>query len=153
MAPLSPGDAEVALRTFPRRWRALLGGLDEDDPDTAARLQRTGPDGRTAVGAASEAAAILEVAEGQVRATLRSERPSLPPGDEPSPATLDEALDRIEAAAPALAATVAGIAADDLDREADLAGTTVTVRSLVADVVERVAGLLRAADRALHASG
>lgn len=151
MAPLSPADAEVALRTFPRRWRALLGGLDQDDPDTAARLLRTGPDGRTALAAAVGAAATLEVAEGQVRRTLMSERPSLPPGSAPSAGSLDEALDRIDVAAPVLATTVAGIAAAELDRQADLAGRTVDVRTQVGDAVTQVADLLRSAERALHA--
>ncbi len=64
--------------------------------------------------------------------------------------TLAEALDRIEAGAPALATTVAAVAVGDLDRQADLAGRTVSVRSLVSDVVQHVADLLRSADRALH---
>jgi hypothetical protein len=150
MAPLSPADAEVALRTFPRRWRALLGGLDPDDPDTEVRLHRPGPDGRSAVGAAAEAAAILEVAQGQVRQVLHSDRPTLSPGGDPVAGTLDDALDRIEAAAPALAATVAGIASGDLDRTAAVAGRTVDLRTMVADTVQEVADRLRSADRALH---
>lgn len=153
MAPLSPADAEVALRTFPRRWRALLGGLDQDDPDTEARLRRVGPDGRSALDAAAQAAATLEVANGQVLATLRRERPSLPPGGAPAAASLDEALARIDAAAPVLAATVADVASDDLDRQADVAGRAVDVRTQVADAVQQVADLLRAADRSLRAPG
>jgi hypothetical protein len=64
--------------------------------------------------------------------------------------TLDDALDRIEAAAPALAATVAGIASGDLDRTAAVAGRTVDLRTMVADTVQEVADRLRSADRALH---
>ncbi len=150
MAPLSPADAAVALRTFPRRWRALLGGLDPDDPDTEARLHRFGPDGRSALTAASEAAGILEVARAQVVRVLHSERPSLPPDEATVGGTLEEALDRIEAAAPVLATTVAGIAAGDLDRTAELGGRTVDVRTMVADAVQQVADRLRSADRALH---
>lgn len=153
MSPLSPADAEVALRTFPRRWRTLLGSLDPDDPDdpdTEVRLNRAGPDGRSALGAAAEAAAILEVADGQVRRALHSDRPDLLPGGAPVATSLDEALDRIEAAAPALATTVAGIAAGDLDRAATVAGRTVDVRTMVSDAVQQVADRLRSADRAVR---
>ncbi len=150
MAPLSPADAEVALRTFPRRWRALLAGLDPDDPDTEVRLRHVGPDGLSAVGAATEAAVALEFAQGRVRRAVSSDRPTLDAGGEPGELPLAEALDRIEAGAPALATTIAAVAVGDLDRQADLAGRTVSVRSLVSDVVQHVADLLRSADRALH---
>ena len=150
MALLSPGDAEVALRTFPRRWRALLGGLDPDDPDTEVRLRRVGPDGRSALAAAASAAVVLERADGHVRKAVSSEQPVLDPGAEPGELELAESLRRIDAAAPALAATVAGIAAGDLDRPADLGGRAVSVRSLMADAVQQVADLLRSADRSLH---
>ena len=153
MAPLSPGDAEVALRSFPRRWRSLLGGLDPDDPDTEVRLRQVGPDGRSALVAASEAAAALEVADGHLRKAVSSDRPSLQRPDAPAEVALDDALGRIDAAAPVLAARVASIASGDLDRQADLAGRTVTVRSLLSDVVQQVADLLRAADRALRTRG
>ena len=150
MAPLSPADAEVALRTFPRRWRSLLGGLDPDDPDTEVRLRQVGPDGRSALGAASEAAAALEVADGHLRKAVSSDRPSLRRTEGAADPALADALGRIDAAAPVLAATVASIATGDLDRQAELDGRTVSVRSLVSDVVQQVADLLRSADRALH---
>ena len=151
MAALSPADAEVALRTFPRRWNALLGGLDPDDPDTEAVLRHPGPDNRTAAECAAEAAAALVAADGHVRKAVTNDRPTLEPGSTPANSSLRDALGGIEAAAPALAATVAGVAAGDLDREADLGGRTVTVRALVADAVEHVANLLRAAEQALRA--
>ena len=150
MAPLSPADAEVALRTFPRRWRSLLGSLDPDDPDTEVRLRQEGPDGRSALGAASEAADALEVADGHLRKAVSSDRPSLQRTGAPTETSLDASLGRIDVAAPVLADTVASIASGDLDRQAELDGSTVTVRSLLSDVVQQVADLLRAGDRALH---
>lgn len=151
MATISPADAEVALRSFPRRWSALLGGLDTDDPDTDALLRRAGPDGRSALDCAGAAAAVLAAADGHVRKAVSSNHPTLGPGSTPAGGSLPDALGGIEAAAPALAATVAGVASGDLDREADLGGRTVAVRSLVADAVDEVANLLRAADQALRA--
>ena len=152
MAPISAADAEVALRTFPRRWRALLGSLDPDDPDTAALLRRPGPGGRSALDSAGRAAVALEAAEGHVRRTVSADRPTLDPAPEPGGATLEDALARIDAAAPALAGTVGDVATGDLDRRAELGGRDLRLRDLIAGVVEEVAGLLRAADQALHAA-
>lgn len=152
MAPLSPADAEVALRTFSRRWRELLGGLDQADPDTEALLQRPGPDGRSALECALAAGAALGIADDRLREALRSDRPTLTSSATTAGGgSLESALGRIDSAAPALADTIAGTASGDLDREAELDGRTVTVRSLITDTVSEVAGLLRAADEALHA--
>lgn len=150
MATISPADAEVALRTFPRRWRALLGGMDVDDPDTDAILRRPGPDGRTALECAAEAAGTLEDVERQVRRVVSSDRPTLEPRSAPPAGPLTDSLAAIDAAAPALAATVAGVAAGDLDRQGELGGRTASVRSLIADAVGDVADLLRAAEQALR---
>ena len=152
MAPISAADAEVALRTFPRRWRALLGSLDTDDPDTAALLDRPGPDGSSALDCARRAAVALEAADGHVRRTVSADRPTLDPPPQPGGGTLEDALARIDAAAPALAATVAGVATGDLDRQAELGGRTLRLRDLIAGVVDDVAGLLRAAEQALRAA-
>ena len=152
MAPISAGDAEVALRTFPRRWRALLGSLDTDDPDTAALLARPGPDGSSALECARRAAVAIEAADAHVRRTVSADRPTLDPAPAAGTGTLEDALARIDAAAPALATTVAGVATGDLDRRAELGGRDLRLRDLVADVVEDVAGLLRAAEQALRAA-
>lgn len=154
MATISPGDAEVALRTFPRRWRALLGSLDPDDPDTDALLRRPGPDGASALDCVARAAAVLEAADGHVRRTVTSERPVLSAVAAPSTTTpdLEEELARIDRAAPALAVTVGAVATGDLDRRAELAGRELRLRDLIAGAVDDVAGLLRNAERALRAA-
>lgn len=157
MATISPADAEVALRTFPRRWNALLAGddgsdedgTDETDADRDRAARHPGPDGRSALDCAAAAATTLEATDGHVRSTVTRDHPSLDP-----PAVNragDDALRRIEAAAPALADTVAAVAAGDLDRRAELAGAPVTVRELISEAVEEVATLLRDATGALRA--
>lgn len=154
MAPISAADATVALRSFPRRWTSLLGGLDPSDPDVAALLARAGPEGISAGGAVAEAADALEEADHQVRAAVGTAPapPPSPPGEDGTPRADDlvGSLRRLELAAPALADTVDDVAADDLDRRTEVAGRSVAVRALVSDVVGRVATLLRQADQALR---
>lgn len=155
MAPISPGDAEVALRSFPRRWRALLGSLDVDDPDTVAILEHPGPSGDSAVALARKAGAALEVGARHLHEAVTRDDPSLDPDPAPPPApgadTVAAALRRIEAAAPALADAVTRVAAGDLDRQAQRGTSTVSVRQIIADAVDEVARLLREADRAIAA--
>ncbi len=45
--PMAPGDAVVALRTFPRRYRALV--LPAEDPVVEAQAHQVGPEGVSAV--------------------------------------------------------------------------------------------------------
>lgn len=154
MAPISAADAAVALRSFPRRWTSLLGGLDPSDPDDAALLSRSGPDGTSAGGAVAEAAAVLEEADHQVRAAVGT-TPAPPRSSTASEGAhpvddLAASLRRLESAAPALADTVDDVAADDLDRRTEVAGRSTTVRDLVSEAVGRVATLLRQADQALR---
>jgi hypothetical protein len=150
MATISPGDAEVALRTFPRRWRALLEHLDPDDPDTMARLAQPGPDGRTAIESAAAAAATLETATANLRVALTSDRPAIERPEAPIGSSLADSLQRIDAAAPALADAVRDVGSSELDRGASLDGREVTVRELIAAPVDEVAGYLRSAGDALR---
>ena len=173
MATISPGDAAVALRTFPRRWQALFRGGDDDggvDGEGhgggrgegggragADVTRHPGPDGRSALDCATEAAALLEAAGADIAAARRGQTPALDRRDDgqdriASPGrSSGDALRRIEAAAPALARTVDELSTGELDRTATMDGATVTVRSLIADVVDDVAGLLRTAGDAVRA--
>ncbi|MEX2658955.1 MAG: hypothetical protein WD232_04605 [Acidimicrobiales bacterium] len=151
MARISPGDAEVALRTFPRRWSTLVGGFEPDDPDAQAILDHPGPDGRSAADCVAEAAAALEAARGNLRGATTSAGHTPAETGARAAGSTAAALRRIDTAAPALADMVRGIPADVLDQQVDVGGRTTTVRALVADVVDQVATLLRTADKALRA--
>ncbi len=150
MATISPGDAEVALRTFPRRWRALLDHLDPDEPDTMALLGKPGPDGRTVIESAAAAAATLETAAANLRRALTSDQPAIERPEAPVGSSLADSLQRIDAAAPALADAVAGVGSSELDRRASLDGRPLTLRELIAAPVDEVAGYLRSASDALR---
>lgn len=144
MTTISAGDAEVALRTFPRRWRSLLGGFEPGDPDVEAILSHPGPGGRSAMGCATRAGEVLEEARRAVQSAVGLG--GAPTAGTPVSDELGAALTRIDVAAPALADVVRDLAAGDLDAAAG-AGS---VRSLVSDAVTEMADLLREAGEALR---
>lgn len=144
MTTISAGDAEVALRTFPRRWGSLFGGLDPADPDTATIVDHPGPDGLSAADCAHQAAERLADGRRALREAVAtgSADPTAPIGR-----SLEGALRGIDQDAPALADAVRQLSLTDLGAPAG-AGT---VRTLVSDTVAEVADLLRAAGDAVAA--
>ena len=159
---LSPDDAAVAVRSFPRRFRAVLARPDDDervDPDELAR--RVGPDGRSAVDhllAADGVLALLDRALGQTRSDAD---PVLHPGladlagasvDDPH-RPLAELLDQLEATATHLAARIDDVPTDDWARHVRVAGqdAAIGVLDIVRDAVDVAAGHLRAAERTIQA--
>jgi hypothetical protein len=77
---LSPSDAVAALRSFPRRFRAALALLDDEDDEV---LHRARPDGLSAVDHVDAAGRGLGAAADAVVAVLDRDRPavSVSPGD------------------------------------------------------------------------
>lgn len=73
-----PGDAVVAVRSFPRRYRALLTGLraDDDDPDSVIRRR---PDTTTwsALEYTAHVADVLDEIGVAVRRIIVEERPEI----------------------------------------------------------------------------
>lgn len=160
---LSPRDAAVAVRSFPRRFRAVLARPDDDedraDPDELAR--RIGPDGHAAVDhllAADGVLALVDRALEQVRADAD---PVLHPAvadfagawwDDPH-TPLPGLLDQLEATAGRCADRIDDVPTDDWARHARVAGLdrSVGVLDVVRDGVDVVAGHLRAAERTIQA--
>lgn len=160
---LSPSDAEAAVRSFPRRFRAVLARPDDSDetfdPDELAR--RVGPDGRSAAEhlvAADGVLALTDRALEQVRsdsdAVLHPSTADLGSAewdDDHTP--LASLLDRFEATAEALAARIDSIATDQWGQRAQVAGTdrATTPLEIVQDAVSVAAGHLRSAQRTVDA--
>src|SRR5918998_6518097 len=74
---MSPADAAVALRSFPRRYRALLLRPDvEDDPESIVTRK---PDAQSpsALEHAAGVAALLEGTADDIERTLVQDRPNL----------------------------------------------------------------------------
>jgi hypothetical protein len=97
---LSPGDAEVALRSYGRRYRAELKPMADDDrtDELAARL---GPDGSSALDVVSDVTRTLGLLSSEIHRTLTLDEPVLHPAvadpsarqwDAPAPESVDEAL-------------------------------------------------------------
>lgn len=160
---LSPDDAAVAVRSFPRRFRAVLARPDDDearvDPDELAR--RVGPDGRSAVDHLLAADGVLALTDRALEQVRSDPDPVLHPGvadlagasfDDPHSA-LGSLLDQLEATATGLAARIDGVPTDDWARQVRVAGqdAAVGVLDVVRDAVDVAAGHLRAAERTIQA--
>ena len=95
---LSPSDAVAALRSYPRRFRALLASLDEDErPDDL--VHRAGPDGLSAVDHTDHVARSLAILGEAMRQVLVQDEPTL------LPAVADDPPGRWQTAAQPLSAT------------------------------------------------
>lgn len=163
---LSPSDAAVAVRSFPRRFRGVLArpedAADEAgqaDPDELAR--RVGPDGRSAADHLLAADGVLAVLDRALEQVRSDDDPVLHPAvrdlrgtwweDEHTP--LPALLDQLERTATGCADRIDAVPTDDWARQARVADAdaTVGVLDLVREAVDVVAGHLRSAERTITA--
>jgi hypothetical protein len=150
VADLSPSDAVVALRSFPRRFAALGSGRsDPDDDDAPTPSPEALATARAAaMREASAAAAEMAAAGHAMRRVLVEDNPvldQLTPTPTPA-ATLEDALGQLTAAIDPVAALASSTAGTDWARTGTLAGTTVTALDLLRDAVQAGAHRLRAAE-------
>ena len=156
-----PPDAAVALRSYPRRFRALLAAIGDDEhPDDVAH--RPGPGGRSALDHASDAVTAFRVVDEAIRRVVAGDRPEVPS------AAVDQAertaattgvgstqgvLAELDAAAKALATQVEAVASDDWTRAGTVAGTgrEVSALDLLREAVRAGHDRLRDAEEALAA--
>jgi hypothetical protein len=165
---LTPDDAVVAIRSFPRRFRAVLAAPadehDRFDPDEVGR--RVGPGGRSAADHLLAADGVLALLGEAVQQTRGEDDPVLHPAfaDLATATTADESaadahtpigdlLDRFEATAAYTADRVDGVPSDDWGRQVRVAGLDAGRRflDLAQDAVGVVADHLRAAQRTIDA--
>lgn len=164
---LSPSDAAVAVRSFPRRYRSALARPIDDgdqpgakaDPDELAR--RAGPDGRSAADHLIAADGVLAVVERALEQVRADDDPVLHPAvgqlretwgeDEHTP--LPALLDQLEQTAGRCAERIEGVPTDEWSRQARVADTdsTVGLLDVVREAVDVVAGHLRSAERTILA--
>lgn len=165
LSRMAPGDAIAALRSYPRRFRALLTTFDDDDRARADDLvHRAGPDGRSAVDHADHVARSVAVLAQALRQVLVEDDPVLVPAvaDDDSrewavpapPASVDAVLDFLTVECEALADEIASVPSGAWDRKATVAGRDLTVTALdvVREVVRTGSEHLRAAERAIEAA-
>lgn len=158
---LSPSDAVAALRSYPRRYRALLTPLDPDEkPDDLP--YRPGDDGHSAVEHADHAARAVALIADAVHEVLVSDRPVLMPAviDETARdwaaglLTVDSVLDFVTVECEVFADAIERVSASEWTRGGLVAGREreLTALDLVREAVRTGSDHLRAAERALESA-
>jgi hypothetical protein len=163
-ARLSPADAVVALRSFPRRYRQVMLPASEGELREAAEehLRRVGPDGVSALDIADDAVRALMALGRALDEVLTRDRPALlaevldparrswnGPGVEDT----DDLLALLGAECTALADRAEHVPADDWKRPATVTGGGVEVAALdvLHEAVRTGAESLRRVERAVAA--
>jgi hypothetical protein len=160
---LSPSDAVAALRSYPRRFRALLTSLD-DDERADDFVHQAGPDGRSAVDHADHVARSVAILGEALRQVLVHDNPSLLPAvaDDSArewqmaaqPSSVEAVLDFLDVECNGMADTVERTPAGEWTRTGTVAGSGQELRALdvVREAVRTGAEHLRAAERAIQAA-
>jgi hypothetical protein len=160
LSSLSPADAEVALRSFPRRYRAALSPIQDDESIEEMAL-RLGPDGHSALERAADTARSWAVQREALRQVLVSESPVVHAGvvdpaerhwETPRHDTVDRVLTELTDGAATLADAVAAAPSGGWSRSAVTAGGgRVTALDIVRAAVRVGRDNLDAVERTLTA--
>lgn len=150
-------DAVVALKSFPRRWRSALSVLADDPEADELVRRRPDPSSWSAVEHAWYVADLLEWHRQRVDRARVSDRLGLA-DDDPRrwpeergyrDRPLGGALDAIDEAAPALAATLERLHGDDWRRAARVGDEDVTLLTMAQHAVSECASHLRDTERVI----
>jgi len=148
---LSPSDAVVAVRSFPRRYRALLA-TDDDDPDGVA-MRRPDASGWSALEHAAHVANALEQAAADLDAAHRGDGVNVadPAAASPSGATgVDGTLEHLDAASNSLIDAIGRYRPDDWARKISAPdGRAVDALWIVRAAVQEGARHLRQAEQVI----
>jgi hypothetical protein len=113
---VSPADAAVALRSFPRRFRETLEAVEEADGGPAGQMQ-------SGLARAAGVAHALEIIDADLARVLVSDQPPVNPpplsasdGSSAASPNAEAVLAHLTAAATGLAGRVSGVTADDWKR-------------------------------------
>jgi hypothetical protein len=129
LSRLSPQDAAVAMRSFPRRYRAALDAVGDDEAEEIAH--RLGPGGRSAMHVASDVTRTWVVLRDALRRIVVDDRPLLHPAvteasqrdwEAAPPESLDDTLALLTDEAETFADEIDRVATGDWTRGGDVAG-------------------------------
>lgn len=158
-AHLSPADAAVAMRSWPRRYREALAPIDDDQ--VAELAVRLGPDGLSALDLAVDSVRTWTLLDRALHDIRYSDEPTLHPavGDRGArrweamaTETLASVLDQITDVAGSLADAIDAMPADDWTRTATVAGGGVIgAMDIAREAVSVGADNLRSIERTLTA--
>lgn len=156
---LSPADAAVALRSFPRRFRAALTELGDGADGPEDPLRRPGPGGYSSLQHADRTGRALAAAGEALHQVAVQERPSLPaaaadsaacPWAEDARLGVEPVLAALASESNALADAVSGYPSAEWERVGELEGRReLTALDLVRRAVQTASDGLRAVEAAL----
>lgn len=147
---LPPADAAVALRSFPRRYRAEL--LPVDDPAIEAKAMTIGPKGSSATDLAADTVRSLAVLERALHDIRITDDAVLHPAVVDRAARHWEAavaetptsvLDQLDDVATSFADAIDATSTMEWTRTATCDGTTITALDVVREAVETASENLR----------
>lgn len=154
---VSPGDAAIALRSFPRRYRALV--LPIDDPVVEAEAHQVGPGGVSAADLVSDTVRTWLIQREALRQTQVHDFPLFHPAildpeqrhwHSPAIGSVDSMLVQLEDLATDLAADLGAIRGDQWYRSGTIAGAgPVTALEILDAAVQVGAENLRQIERTL----
>ncbi len=159
-ATISPPDAKVAIRSFGRRYRSALAGAVDDQSDAGLVRRRSDPAVWSALEYTVHVAEVFEFLTEAIRRMYDEHEPALEAIDfegrviseryaEADPMA---ALDRLDAAASALAAQVDRIDADGWHREATFPFGRRDILTMTRNAVHEGSHHLRDVERALDSA-
>ena len=114
-------DAVVAIRSYPRRFRALVSGWDDDDADALVR-RRPDPSTWSAIEYVGHVADVFDLYAGRIEQVLVHDRPRLASFDQDAAveahagAPVDDVVGRLQAGAERLAKVLSDVPGDGWER-------------------------------------
>ena len=161
LTQLSPADAAVALRSYPRRFRDLLTDFEPDEDGEAIIRRRPAPDEPSALEHAEYVAHSIPLAARALDEVLTRDDPQLPAGVvgglQPewtaSSADTSSVLDLLSREAEVLARRVGEISGHDWERTGrDPSGAEMSALDVLREAVRTGHDHLRAAERVIGAA-
>lgn len=156
MKYLPVADSVVALRSFPRRFRELIGPPGDDDTwDRLVRViapgQLRSPLGWTALAASELQGLGAAISALPTRATVVLLRGHEAVSEVEISVSSESVLRNLTTAATGAAVAAESRSTADWDRKISLDGASVRAGQAIAEVVQAVAGYLRELEKALEA--
>ena len=157
---VSPSDAKVAIRSFPRRYRSAVAGALEDDADEGLIRRRPDPSTWSALEYVVHVADLYEAFTVAFRRMFEQDRPTIDHWDQDERAASERygehdpvaALDRLDAAAAALVGVLDRIDAASWSRTATFPFGERDLLTMTRNAVHEGSHHLRDVERVLEAA-
>ena len=158
---ISPSDAKVAIRSFPRRYRSAVAGALEDDADEGLIRRRPDPTTWSALEYTVHVADLYESFASAFRKMYEQDKPTISDMWDPDERVTSEryneqdpmaAIDRLDAAAETLAKVLDGVGAEGWSRTATFPWGERDLLMMTRNAVHEGSHHLRDVERVLEAA-